>query len=99
MKKLAGRLKRSTTGDVLVRRNPLLYGRMMALVERLDGASLEPRRAFAEGRLSVILNLAARTRYGRPYANKEIGEWPLLDRQEVRDEPMAFVHGPTWLGF
>lgn len=99
MKKLAGRLKRSAMGDVLVRRNPLLYGRMMALVERFDGASLEQRRAFAKGRLRAILNIAARTRYGRPYANKEIGEWPLLDRQRVRDEPMAFVHGPTWLGF
>jgi phenylacetate-CoA ligase len=99
MKNLAGRLKRTATGDTLVRRNPLLYGRMVALVERLDQASLEQRRSFTEGRLRRILDIAGRTRYGRPYAGKSLSDWPLLDRQLVRDDPMAFVHGPTWLGF
>jgi len=86
-------------GDALVRRNPLFYGRMAALVERLDEATLEDRRAFAGRRLRAILNVAGRTRYGRPYAGKGITEWPFLERELVRDQPKSFICGPTWLGF
>lgn len=99
MRGLAGWLKRTATGDTLVRRNPLLYGGMAALAKRLDNAPLEERRTFTERRLRAILTIAGRTGYGRAYAGRAIEEWPLLDRQLVRDQPMSFTCGPTWLGF
>lgn len=99
MKNLAGRLKRTTIGDNLIRRNPFLYRKTIALAERLDRAPLEERQAFTMRRLQKILAIAARTNYGKRYAGREIEQWPLLDRQLVRDDPKAFLHGPAWTGF
>lgn len=99
MKNFAGRLKKTLIGDNLVRRAPVLYGRMMDLTERMERAGLEERKAFAKQRLQKILAVAVRTRYGGQYAGREIDQWPLLDRRLVRDDPNAFLCGPAWTGF
>jgi phenylacetate-CoA ligase len=93
VKKLAGRLKESRFFDGAIRRPPFLYKKALRLAHRLAEASLEERQAHVQRRLDVILAAAARTRYGRPYAGKPIGEWPYLEKELVREGPHHFLVG------
>jgi phenylacetate-CoA ligase len=90
----AARLKRLRVGDVLVRRNPIWYGRALRRFDALERASLDERRAWTERRLSKVLSAARATEWGRRSgAPASLGDWPVLEKEEVRDDPHAFVHG------
>jgi phenylacetate-CoA ligase len=88
---LASRLKRTRVGDRLARRNPAYYGRALRLFDRLEESDLESRRRFTEKRLRVALAAARRTRYGAAAGGgTSLDDWPLLDKDAVRDDPEAF---------
>ena len=90
-KQLASRLKQTRTGDRLVRRNPLYYGRAVRLFDRLEQSDLETRRRVTEELLAVALAAAQRTRYGAAAGGgPSLSDWPLLDKDAVRDDPEAF---------
>jgi hypothetical protein len=88
---LASRLKRTRVGDRLARRNPAYYGRALRLFDRLEESDPESRRRFTEKRLRVALAAARRTRYGAAAGGgTSLDDWPLLDKDAVRDDPEAF---------
>lgn len=98
LKKLSATLKNQTLGDLLLRRNPLFYPAALSLFERLEAATLQERKRFTQERLRKVLRAASRTRYGRQTgAGENIADWPLLEKSSVRDDPEAFVLGPSWL--
>jgi phenylacetate-CoA ligase len=87
-----GKLKSLQVGDRLIRRNPLFFSRTRRLFDRLDSCSLEERIAWTESRLRVVLRRAASaSRYGQSIQSDQLGEWPLLDKDAIRDEPDSFT--------
>jgi phenylacetate-coenzyme A ligase PaaK-like adenylate-forming protein len=90
----AGALKRHTLGEWLARRNPLFYGPAVRDFERLSSATLEARRAAHARFVAGALQQALRTPYGRTIGSRDFEDWPLLERERVRERPEAF-HGRT----
>lgn len=90
-------LKRAGLGERWVRRNPLYHRSAARLLARLDAASLDERRAWADARLRQALRDAARTPYGRRIgAGAPLGEWPLLSPATVREAPRDFTSPGFW---
>ncbi len=96
-RRLSDWLKTQLLGERLVRRNPLYYPAAVRTFFALQKASLEERRAFTERRLKAVLRAAARTPYGRPFRNRPLEEWPLLDKDRVRGHEHEFLTRPAWL--
>ncbi len=93
----SARLKRLQVGEKLVRRNPLWYGPAVRHFARLSAAPLEARRAWDAKRLRAMLELAARTPYGRRAGGgADLGAWPFLDSDTARRSPRDFVLGRRW---
>jgi len=91
---IAVRVKRLRAGDVLVRRNLVWYGHARRSFDRLERAALGERQAWTERRLASVLSAAGRTAYGRDVgAPASIADWPVLEKEQVRDAPSAFVRG------
>lgn len=94
---LDNQLKRLELGERFVRRNPIYYApthRQLAQLERWD---LERRKAWTEARLHRVLEIAARTPYGRSVGGRaDLGTWPLLNKEPVREAPARFHSGRTW---
>ncbi len=90
-------LKRAGFGERWVRRNPLYHRPAARLLQRLDGASLDERRAWTVRRLRRALAAAGRTAYGRRLgAPDDIGAWPLLTPAAVREAPSDFMAFTMW---
>jgi phenylacetate-CoA ligase len=88
------KLKRLNFGERFIRRNPLYYGTVQREVAALQRASLEERAAWTERRLRRILNVAARTPYGKSVgAADDLEDWPLLTKESVRGRPEFFQSG------
>jgi phenylacetate-CoA ligase len=91
---VAARMKRLRVGDLLIRRNPLWYGRALRRFDALERAALDERRAWTERRLAKVLAAARETEWGqRVGAPRSLHDWPVLDKEEIRDDPDAFVRG------
>jgi phenylacetate-CoA ligase len=91
---VAAHMKRLRVGDVLVRRNPIWYGRALRRFDALERASLDERRACTERRLAKVLSAARETEWGRRVgAPRAFHDWPVLEKDEVRDDSDAFVRG------
>jgi phenylacetate-CoA ligase len=94
LRKFAAPAKRLRAGEALVRRNPLFYPQARRLLERLEQAPLDERRAWTRVRLERALGWAAQTGYGKSmHGPAAIGDWPLLDPATVRERPRDFVRG------
>ena len=88
----AAALKSTRIGDRFIRRNPFYYGRAVALFDRLEASSLEARRAYTHRRLKTVLAAASGTAYGRSVGMpRELRDWPLLEKERIRDDPAAFT--------
>jgi len=91
---LATTVKRLGLADALVRRNPVLYARAarsIRALENRDGVDF-PRRL--DERLAATLRAAARTAYGRSLgAPRDLREWPILEKQLLRERPLDFING------
>jgi len=93
------RLKRHVIGESLVRRNPFYYDRACRLLERLEGETLENRRAWTRESLARTLSVARRTDYGCIVKGGEsIESWPLLEKEMLRGRLHTFLTGREWFG-
>lgn len=98
IKRAASVVKRTVVGDQLIRRMPLWYLPALRLFDRLCNASLDERRAVSQTLLQRVLQAAQCTAYGRKHGGgKDITEWPFLEKDQVREQPQAFLAYPTWL--
>jgi phenylacetate-CoA ligase len=95
MHALVKKLKTLRIGDA-IRRNPVFYASVSDELRALDRADLETRREWTRARAREALSFAARSAYGRRLGRPvELGQWPLLEKSSVRDDPGAFLSGPT----
>lgn len=83
-KRTTAAVKRLAWGDNLVRRNPLYYGRITRLLQRLNHASLEERMEWHARRLRRVLDAARGTEYGRRVGADRIEAWPILEKETLR---------------
>jgi len=92
---LATAVKRFGLADVLVRRNPMLYARATRSIRELEN---EDRRGWIEERLARTLRAAGRTAYGRSVgAPSVLSQWPILEKQQIRERPGDFINGSALL--
>jgi phenylacetate-coenzyme A ligase PaaK-like adenylate-forming protein len=97
MKRIAAAIKGHRLGDTLIRRTPILYGRAMRLFDRLSAAGLEERISWTERRVHVVLDAARATDYGASLrAGATIDEWPLLEKDAVREDVSRFLTVAPW---
>lgn len=92
-----GRFKKFALSERLVRRNPVLYGPAKREFAQCAAAEADERRAWMSDRLKIVLKHAANTDHGRSCAgSSEIESWPLVQKEEVRDNPQRFINRPAW---
>lgn len=97
MKRLASGIKALRLGDTLVRRNPIYYRKALELFDRLEAAEIEERIQWTEKRLRKVLHAASRTRYGKRIAGgNDIRNWPILDKDQVRNHEAEFMTTGAW---
>jgi phenylacetate-coenzyme A ligase PaaK-like adenylate-forming protein len=98
MAHLIARLKRLDLADRLLRRHPLYYSRARSELEafaRLDG---EARRDWQHRKVRHLLAAAARTEYGLGLGSPPyLGDWPILEKDAVRERPQSFLTGVGWI--
>ena len=95
---IAGFMKRQVLGQSLIRRNPLYYDRVRALLERTGSHDLAARRAWSEEQLRRTLRIARNTEYGRRVKGGDtLQSWPLLEKESLRGAQDAFTNGSRWL--
>jgi phenylacetate-CoA ligase len=98
MAHLIARLKRFDLSDRLLRRHPLYYARARGELEafaRLDG---EARRDWQHHKVRHLLAAAGRSEYGRQLGSPRfLGDWPILEKDMVRERPRSFLTGAGWI--
>jgi phenylacetate-CoA ligase len=86
------RIKSLSLALPLIRRNPLLYGRLSRFLEAFESWEPERQRAWRESQLARMLAAAGRTPYGeRLGAPRRLGDWPILSKEPIRAAPRDFV--------
>jgi phenylacetate-CoA ligase len=98
MAHLIARLKRFDLSDRLLRRHPLHYPRArreLAAFDRLEG---EARRDWQHRKVRRLLAAAGRSQYGRQLGSPlHLGDWPILEKDAVREHPDTFLTGVGWI--
>lgn len=98
MTALIASLKHLRLSDRLIRRNALWYAAPRRLLAEFEQLDLAARRRWREQRLQRILAAAGRTAYGRSVcAPGYLGDWPVLEKETLRERPDAFLARPAWL--
>lgn len=97
LKHWAVRAKQTVFGDAFIRRMPILYARAYRVFETLSQAPLEQRIEWTQARVQKVLRAALRTPYGKKIGSLKLEDWPLLEKDQVRDCPEAFLAVPKWL--
>jgi phenylacetate-coenzyme A ligase PaaK-like adenylate-forming protein len=94
---IENRLKQLHLGDRLIRRNPIYYSSVRREFSRVAAAGFDERRAWLEARVERTLCAAARTPYGKGLrAPMTLQQWPLLCKEDVRDNPRLFTQAGLW---
>lgn len=91
--------KRLGFADRFVRRNSLLYDRIERQLEKFERLAPEERQRWRRLRLERMLRAARRTAYGRALGFhgslggpcRPLQQWPLLDKETVRDRRGDFL--------
>ncbi len=97
MAQLVSSLKLLASADRLIRRNPLLYRRIGAELDAFEALDVAGRRAWRDRRLRQILNAARRSEYGRKVGAPDfLGDWPILEKDPLRQNPDSFLTVPQW---
>ena len=97
MSALTARLKKLGLSDRLIRRNPILYARVRHELERFDDFGPGGRKQWREDRLQHLLAAARRSAYGRKVrGGQATTDWPVLEKESVRQTPEAFIAAPRW---
>jgi phenylacetate-CoA ligase len=95
---LAGFMKRHVVGPSLIRRNPLVYDKVRALLEEVDGLDLAQRRAWSDAQVKRTLQIARRAEYGRKVNGGDtLQSWPFLQKESLRNHQNEFITGNRWL--
>jgi phenylacetate-CoA ligase len=98
MQALAKALKRLSVGDTVVRRNPLYYADARETLARLLRGDFAMRQRWTEQRLAETLWVARRSRYAQQvHGTQALEQWPILQKEQVRNDPGAFQCGNSWL--
>lgn len=85
------KLRSFALSERLVRRNPLLYSSTVRLLAEFDGWDAARQDAWRAARLRRMLAAAARTPYGtRVGSPAALAQWPILEKESVRDAPQDF---------
>lgn len=91
------RLKRFEIGERLVRRNPLYYFAVQRELIKLDVADIGELESWTQRRLQKVLSAARHSAYGQSIgAPRALQDWPLLDKERVRNNPQSFCQGRSW---
>ncbi|HEY7888886.1 MAG TPA: hypothetical protein VIC29_11755 [Steroidobacteraceae bacterium] len=94
MAHLIAGLKRLGLADLLLRRHPLYYPRARRELEAFDRLDGEARRHWQQRKLRRLLVAAGRCDYGRQLGSPAfLGDWPILEKEAVRERPEAFLTG------
>lgn len=96
LKRWVAKAKQTVFGDAFIRRMPILYSRAYRIFETLSQAPLEKRVAWSQARLKKVLRTALRTPCGKKIGSLKLEDWPLLEKDQVRDCPEAFLAVPKW---
>jgi phenylacetate-coenzyme A ligase PaaK-like adenylate-forming protein len=98
MAPFVAKLKLFGFSDRLVRRNPFLYAGVWQLLQKFDRLDTEGRRRWQHERLRRVLAAAGKSAYGRKLgAPRFLGDWPILEKDSVRENPDDFLAAPRWL--
>ncbi len=94
---LIAKLKNLSLSDRFVRRNPLLYARLRRELERFDRLDPQGRMEWQQERLRRLLAAARRSAYGsRIRGGQSPADWPILEKESIREAPDAFLVRPRW---
>ncbi len=97
MSAVTAKLKNLGLSDRFIRRNPILYSRVRHEVERFDNFGPGGRKQWREDRLQNLLAAARRSAYGRKVRGGQTPtDWPILEKESVRQTPEAFIATPRW---
>jgi phenylacetate-CoA ligase len=97
VKRWATWTKRTVIGDAFIRRMPFWYRPPLQVFEQLARAPLAERKAWSLQRLERVLQAAQETEYGRQIGRaRAITDWPLLEKDLVRESPARFLRTPQW---
>lgn len=100
MPQLVSKLKLFAWTDRLIRRNPVLYSQISRELDRFEALDAAGRRQWRDRRLRHMLSAARRTEYGRRSGAPEyLGDWPLLEKDLIRQDPDSFLAVPPWRTF
>lgn len=98
MAHLIARLKRFDFSDRLLRRNPLYYPRARRELETFERLGTEARRQWQHQKLRALLEAASRSEYARRLGSpRYLGDWPILEKEAVREHPESFLTGEGWI--
>lgn len=98
MAHLLTRLKRIGLSDRLLRRHPVYYARARRALEEFARLDREARRHWQHQRLRRLLEAAGNSEYGKQLGSpRYLGDWPILEKDAVRERPEAFLTGVGWL--
>jgi phenylacetate-CoA ligase len=96
MAQIATALKRFGLSDRLIRRNPLFYPGALRLLREFDALPAAERDGWRQRRTQRMLAAAQSTAYGRRVAApRSLADWPLLEKQALRERPGDFVAGAS----
>lgn len=95
---LIANLKHLGLSDRFIRRNALWYARPRRLLSEFEQLDVAERRRWRDERVRRILAAAGRTAYGRRVgAPPFLEDWPVLEKEALRESPEAFLARPAWL--
>ena len=95
---VAGYFKKHVLGQSLIRRNPFFYDRACADLDEIERLDVIGRRAWVKERVAKTLELAATTEYGKSVSGGAVlSDWPLLEKESLRQNLEPFLSGSEWL--
>lgn len=98
MAHLIAGLKRLGLSDRLLRRHPIYYARARRELEALERLDADARRQWQHRKLRALLQAAGRGEYGRRLGSPAyLGDWPILEKDAVREHPESFLTGIGWI--
>lgn len=82
-----------------VRRNPFYYSSFISTFKTLVHSTDDQVEGYNTPCLVRVLKRASRTRYGQVQGGSlAISDWPLLEKQQLRQHPTDFQIGLPWFG-
>ncbi len=84
------RAKNFSLTDTIIRYHPYYYSNALRIIEQINSAGMPDRLDLIEKRCATALRHANQAQYGRG-RSQVLQEWPVLAKEQVRDEPEKFT--------